>query len=210
LFTLRAEDIDADRDAAIARLLDWLGIDGPHRWLGAWSAGEPMMTGENLATFYAMPEVVRLLAHYDYESHELPLDFDFEPHVAAGIARAWIDAGRAAEAEALLDRMLARTKGTGSSQLLEALGLLRTMQGREDDAVRSFLRAIQAGGAMEDAWIGLFALPHRSETLAIAEAARFQQQVSVRAALARWLVARGLDAEAAEIVANVEHQPWRA
>ncbi|MBI5364263.1 MAG: hypothetical protein HZA53_13875, partial [Planctomycetes bacterium] len=44
----------------------------------------------------------------------------------------------------------------------------------------------------------------------LATAARARRTVVARArpALARWLVARGLDAEAAELVARVEHTPW--
>ena len=57
-------------------------------------------------------------------------------------------------------------------------------------------------------WQRFLALAHRDETLSFAAAARTAAEPALRDAAARWMVARGLDEEAAEALAQVHGRRW--
>ena len=61
---------------------------------------------------------------------------------------------------------------------------------------------------LKEAWEDLLERFHRPETIPIAARGQTATCPDIRGAVARWMVARGLDAESAEVMAAVEHQGW--
>ncbi len=204
---VRDEELVADPSRAMASIVQRLGLDTPCEWTGpAPHRCEPLAPA--LLECFAAHGPARTLS--EQLGFALPApspECDRSPEVALELVRALLDRGRIDDARARATRALALHACAATH---EALGLVELRAGHETQAVHSLLRAIQADMNRVGPWRELFALAHRPELLAVAEFARLSTQPPVRFALARWLVARGLDREAAEIVANVAHQPWQS
>jgi hypothetical protein len=203
LVLVRDEELVRDSTAAFAALCGRLELASTP-WSGAQAHADPA-PGLTRDARHVKLEVLAALQHFGYDAPDPMAVVERRPELLCAFARSLLAAGRLDEAAAALEPL----EVAPDSAVHTALGLLAAGRGREREAAHAFLRAIQADVHQVDAWIELFAMPHRSEPCAVAEFARHHQDLRVRAALARWLVARGLDAEAAEIVAHVEHQPWR-
>ena len=85
--------------------------------------------------------------------------------------------------------------------------ILRAL-GDEDGAAAAWQAAIVHADAPAEAWLGLLSLSDRPESLPAARRARCAADPTLRAAAARWMVARGMDHEAAEAIARVHGQRW--
>lgn len=191
------EELSRDPDTVLASLVETFGLAGARRWQGP--RPQPHLDPS--------PRVLDLLA-VDSDSHRtwtalgqtLPdVDDVLErsPELGVRVARSRIADGDLEGAERALGAAGQIEQG---SALFSALGLLRLRQRRESDAVHCLLRALHLDETNSEAWVALLSLPQRAETLAVAPFARRSKDAAVRRALARWLVARGLDAEAAEVV----------
>ena len=101
-------------------------------------------------------------------------------------------------------------KKSDDGRLWASLGRLYLRQNNEDACVVCLIKAVSYEQADETVWSDLLSLHHREETVIVSQIARKSPVLGVRAAAARWLVARGLDEEAAEVVTNVERQEWLA
>lgn len=125
------------------------------------------------------------------------------PELTAARARGLLAVGQVGEALSLLDAV------DGAHPVLaDVLGEARLAAGDEDAAVAAWAAAVRHPAAPRSAWISLLAHPDRSESAAAARQARRSADPGIRAAAARWMVARGMDREAAEAVARVHGQRW--
>ncbi len=216
LLTVREEDLRVDPTRELARVLDWLELDGPREWTTAFARAvdprrvsqllpppQARLSGASLQVFLAHGPARRLLEHFDYAAPEPDASIEKSSHGAQWWAQHLVEAGRFDEADALLVRCLQRAPSAG---LHEALGDLRARQHRDADAVLAYLRAIQLDAGHVSAWTKIFAFTQRPEPMKLVEYARSAPQVEVRRAFSRWLIARGLDPEAAQIIATVEHR----
>lgn len=202
--TVQDEQLARDPSGTLAALCSSLGLRAAAEWVGP----RPVEAAPSQRTLEALSASVaarRALEALGYPALDVSSALARDPALATLHARSLVDAGELERAAPLLER-LARTP---TPAIHTALALLRRRQGRHDEAVLGFLRAIQADANHVEAWTHLFAMTERDELRAVADFARQHPNVKVRSALARWLVARGLDAEAAEIVASVEHQGWQ-
>ncbi len=204
---VRDEDLVVDPSRVMASIVQSLGLDSPCEWTGpAPQRCEPLAPA--LLECFAAHGPARALS--EQLGYALPApgpECERSPEVALELVRSLLSEGRVDDARARATRALALHACAATH---EAVGLVELRSGRETQAVHSLLRAIQADVNRVGPWRELFALAHRPELLAVAEFARLSTQPRVRFALARWLVARGLDREAAEIVADVAHQPWQS
>lgn len=125
------------------------------------------------------------------------------PELAAARARGLIAQGRPGDALALL-----RTLDASHPVLLDAIGSASLAAGDEAGAAAAWKEALRHPGAPQGAWLSLLAMPERAESLSAARLARVSPNDALRAAAARWMVARGMDHEAAEAVARVHGQRW--
>jgi len=203
LHTVRAEELVRDPRSALQATFAWLDGSAPppaNFAPAALSAG-PRLAGRALVGFAAHPRAERWMRELQYE---LPRDAAAQaaPQTSARRARVWIELGDSERAEQELAR---RAPGAERSVVL---GRLRSKQGRADEAATAYLHALELDETASEAFVALFDAA-RPEALRLAPFARTHADVLVRSALARWLVARGLDAEAAEIVASVENTGWR-
>jgi len=203
---VREEELVADPSGVLEQIARALELPTPHTWSGPAPQACESLSDELLECFAAHGAARRWSAELRYPLPWPGLENVRWPDVALELVRALLDEQRHHEARSHATRALA-LQASGAAH--EALGLVELRAGREMQAVQCFLRAIQAEEQRVGPWRELFALHHRPELLTIAEFARASQQVEIRAVLARWLVVRGLDREAAEVVANVVHQPWQ-
>lgn len=201
MLSLRCDDLERDVDASLRAVEDWLGFraaaNAPSSGLGA----QQRLQGAALAGFAAHPRAEALMRELGYAVALAPWTHLPSP-VAARRARVLLELGRIDEADEVV------TRSAPSADISIALGGVRQRQGRDDDAAAAFVHALRLDATAWEAAAALFDAS-RPESLALASFARAHPDVRVRSALARWLVRRGLDAEAAEIVASVEHQAWR-
>jgi hypothetical protein len=208
VLVVRAEDLLAAPDAELARVLRHAGIGSA---AAAWTGSPPnrpkRLEGGALQCFAAFRPARRALARFGYEVPEPGAECARHPAVALELARGWLLDGRAREVGAMLEDALRRSPD--APELHEALALLRARQGRSTESAHDLLRSISLAPERPEPWLRLFEDPSRPELLAVADYARQAREPAIRAAFARWLVARGLDPEAAEVVASVEHQAWR-
>ncbi len=128
------------------------------------------------------------------------------PDLALEFALGALEEGDLARAAAVLPR--GRETGRLGARLECARGSLALAEGDRARAADAWGRAIECAPAEPEAWERLFALVDEPLLEDLAPRALALEVPRVRRALARWLVARGLDPEAAEIVARVEHQDW--
>lgn len=204
---VRDEELVADPSRAMASIVQSLGLETACEWTGPAPQRCEPLSPALLECFAAHGPARALSEQLGYALAAPGPECDSSPEVALELVRALLSEGRVDEARARASRALALQACAATH---EALGLVELRSGRETQAVHSLLRAVQADVNRVGPWRELFALAHRPELLAVAEFARLSTQPQVRYALARWLVARGLDREAAEIVANVAHQPWQS
>ncbi len=201
VFTLRVEDFEAAPERGIDSLAAWLGVEAKPAHVALPARDALRLDGGGLRGFLAHPRAVALMREFGYE---LPKSAEaaLSPAILARRARTLIELGELALAEQELSR------APRTADVLLALGALRAAQGDSDEAAAVHLQALQLDESAGAALRALFDAS-RPEALALAARARAHSDVLVRSALARWLVRRGLDAEAAEIVAAVEHRAWR-
>ncbi|MCE9595141.1 MAG: sulfotransferase [Planctomycetes bacterium] len=205
LLRVREEDLAADPVAELARVTTWLGRAAPTSWDGARPWLRAPLAGSALDGFSACRPAAALLEELGYGALPVGERVAHEPELATAVARGWIGEKRLDDAERLLERALAAGP---EPSVLAAFGEVEAALGREDRAVEAWLAAIEFGEVAPEAWIELLARPQRPETVGLAARARTASEPRIRQALARWLVARGLDREAAEIAAGVEHTSW--
>jgi len=92
--------------------------------------------------------------------------------------------------------------------------MVRLAAGDEEGAVVCLTHATAAVGApnptppIVDAAIELLGMSHRPEGIRVAQIGRISRNERLRGAVARWMVNRGLDEDAAEVLARVEHTDW--
>lgn len=156
---------------------------------------------DGFACSRAAQRLQRALGHAAIEPSPAALE---QPEFATALALEWIDEGDFERAGTLL----AHQAGNASAPLAHARGLLALARGEREQAADAWLAAIALDPRQPEPWEQLFALRDEPRTLLLVARARRSEVLRVRCALARWLVARGLDPEAAELAATVEHQPW--
>ncbi|MBK7641654.1 MAG: hypothetical protein IPJ19_01170 [Planctomycetes bacterium] len=208
LVVLREEELVSDPEAVEAALL---GREERSAWRTTRPWKRERLEGDALAGF-ACSRAARLWQRA--LGHELPepgADVLAEPELACARALVALEDGDPARGEDLLAR--ARPDELALSQPAAARfeftrGRIALAQGDRARALRSWLRAIDVDPVQPESWEQAFELREAPELERLAGRARRSEVPRVRHALARWLVARGLDAEAAELVAGVEHQPW--
>jgi tetratricopeptide (TPR) repeat protein len=205
LLVVREETLAADPARELGRIFRWLGRDEPTTWDGARPWLRARLQGAARDGFGADRGAAELLAALGYEPEPLGECAVFVPELAAAAARGALERNQLDEARRVLDRALAAGP---EPRALAALGALEARCGNEEAACAAWRAATEFGESAPDAWCALFARPARLENLALAPRARVAADPAIRGALARWLVARGLDREAAEIVASVEHTSW--
>ncbi|MEL6349682.1 MAG: hypothetical protein AAFV53_41645 [Myxococcota bacterium] len=105
-------------------------------------------------------------------------------------------------------RLESGLRRSSDGRLWNALGELHRRQGAESEACRCFTVSIHSPNTPTAAWTNLLSMPHREESLDIIGSARQNPQIEIRAAAARWMVARGMDQESAEVLANVHGYRW--
>jgi hypothetical protein len=202
IFTLRAEDFEGAPERGVESVAAWLGAAANAAPLAAPPRSALRLVGAALRGFAAHPQANEAMRELGYELPGVQAPTALPPAVAARRVRRLVELGRLELAERELS-----TPPTTAAEWL-ALGKLRAAQGRTDDAAAAHRQCVQLDESSSEAFAALFDAS-RVEALALAPRARVHSDVRVRFALARWLVRRGLDAEAAEIVASVEHQAWR-
>ena len=107
----------------------------------------------------------------------------------------------------LLERALKRHP---DGRLWAALGERLAEAGEQQSAFCAWISAIESEQSPPSAWIALLGHPEQDHMLPhLSEACR-HPDAQVRAATARWLVARGMDEEAAEAVTQVRDERWYA
>jgi hypothetical protein len=205
LLSVREERLAAEPTAELARIATWLGLGAPTSWEGARPWLRAPLAGAALDGFSACRPAAALLEQLGYGASKVGERVALDPELAASAVRGWIGEKRLDDARRLVEHALAAGP---EPRVLAAFGELEVACGREDRAVAAWLSAVEFGEAAPEAWIELLARPHRAETVALAARARVATEPRIRQALARWLVARGLDREAAEIAASVEHTSW--
>lgn len=203
---VREEELVAEPSRVLANVAERLELPTPRAWNGPAPQSCAPLPNDLFECFTACGAARRWSTALGYELPWPGADCDRWPDVALELVRTLVAEQRLDEARSHAAHAVA-LQPCGATH--EALGLVELRAGRETQAVQCFLRAIQAEEGRVGPWRELFALSHRPELLVVAEFARASQQAEIRAVLARWLVARGLDREAAEVVANVAHQPWQ-
>jgi hypothetical protein len=153
------------------------------------------------AAFCAWPPAAALLT-----SMGLRVSPRVSAHPAALAARATHAAacGQAEPALALAERALATQPATAART--EAINALLQL-GEEDRAVRH-LQRWRREADHPAAWSRLLGLHAHPVSGQLAPLARRHRDIEVRGALARWLVANGLDRQAAEVLARVRTEDW--
>jgi hypothetical protein len=164
--------------------------------------GAPRLAPDRAAAFAAWPPAATRLATMGAAVPRPPA----HPAVAAARARHAVDAGQFDEAATLA--RLALAGAPAPSVRREAISALLDA-GHPDPAVAALERWRRSTDHPE-AWAGLFALTDHPAPAALAHAARRHRDATVRGALARWLVRRGLDRQAAETVCRVRNTGWFA
>ncbi|MCC6409898.1 MAG: sulfotransferase [Planctomycetes bacterium] len=205
LLVVREEELAAEPSAELARVFRWLGRDEPSTWDGPRPWLRAPLTGAALSGFSACRPACALLEELDYPPQPLGERVAHDAELAAAAARGLIAEAHLDAAHHVLERALSAGP---EARLLAALGALEFARGDEERALAAWRAAVEFGEAAPEAWVALFARTARPETLALAPRARVAKDVTIRQALARWLAARGLDREAAEIAAGVEHTSW--
>ncbi|MCC6409899.1 MAG: sulfotransferase [Planctomycetes bacterium] len=102
---------------------------------------------------------------------------------------------------------LAWTAGLGGAAAWHERGARARAEGDERKAIASFVRAIRGGEKDARAARALLDSPERAESLFAAFNVRTDADASSRAALSRWVEARGLDREAARALFEVGARP---
>lgn len=201
VLTVRSEDFEASPERALDRIAAWLGVTGNAASAALPSREAVRLAGAGLRGFLAHPRAGALMREFAYQLPTLA-EAPLPPAIVARRAHSLIELGELELAEQELSR------APRTAEVWLALGALRGAQGNADEAAAAQVRALKLDERASAALIALFDAS-RAEALELAPRARAHNDVRVRSALARWLVRRGLDAEAAEIVASVEHQAWR-
>ena len=155
---------------------------------------------EGFACCRAAVEAMASLGHSLPDPGPMSLEI---PQLAAARARGLIDQERPGEALALLQSL-----DTSHPVLLDVIGSASLAGGDEDGAVAAWSEAIRHPEAPRSAWLSMLAMPERPESLATARLARASPDDGIRSAAARWMVARGMDHEAAEAIARVHGLRW--
>ena len=139
-----------------------------------------------------------------------PLEPDAEvlvfPELAAEFALGALEEGDLERAQAVLPRRA--EPGPAGARVELVRGRLALARGDRERAVAAWLAALELDPEQGEAFERLFELGDERCLPELAGRARHSGVARVRHALARWLVARGLDAQAAELLARVEHQGW--
>jgi hypothetical protein len=166
----------------------------------------PVLQGAALAGFSCWAPARDAMRRWGYAELEPPDSVGAQPALIEALARGEAETG---DVEAAVSRIQGALR-QGEDALLQAtLGDLLAQQGDEGGAHQAWAAAARAGGA-PSVWVALLSQPERPEGLGWIRAACAHQDTSVRAAAARWLVARGMDAESAEAITSVRHERWYA
>ncbi|MBK7874348.1 MAG: hypothetical protein IPJ77_01090 [Planctomycetes bacterium] len=203
---LRDDELDRDPDAAKARLLAAIGSSAPPAWNGTRPWARERMHGAPLAGFSCSTAARRVLERLGHAPDEPGAFVRNDPELAAEWALELVADAAGLERAATLLAPFERAEPTFA--LAFARAELAWRRGERDRAVDGWCAALELAPARPEPWERLLALSDEARTLPIAARARAAEVPRIRGALARWLVARGLDAEAAEIVARVEHEAW--
>lgn len=202
VYTLRADDLARDPRGRLDSICAWLGFDRSPSLAAAAARSARRVAGRAATGFAAHPRAAQCMEALGYAGPTFTLAA-LSPEVLVARARALIELGEWGEAEAALQC------APPSAATANAFGALRAGQGRIEDAKSAYLRALQLDETLSDPFVALFE-GGDDWVHELAPFARRHPDLAVRAALARWLVRRGLDAEAAEVVAMVEHHAWRS
>lgn len=197
LSVVRAAELASDPDRTLAALVAKLGLAGPRQWQGARPQARSRPGERNLEALALDLAARRAWAALGVELPAPDAALARRPELALTAARSLMAEGDLDSAERALGLAAERAP---DAHVFSALGRLRLLQQREDEAVPCLLRALHMDAGCVEAWQALLALPHRAEPLAVIEFARVSPEREVRLALSRFLIARGMDAEAAEVV----------
>ncbi len=205
MIVLRPEDLVRAPDVEKVRLFEALGLRGVGTWRGTRPWTRAPLVGPALEGFACSRRACVALRALGYDEPAPGEIVARTPKLAAACIR-----GLLAERDLeCAGEWLERTRSLGSVALLASVeGDFWSARGDVERAFAAWRRAIELDPEEPDAWTRIFADARRGEALEFAARARRASEPRIRFALARWLVARGLDAEAAELVAHVEHQPW--
>lgn len=205
LLVVREDRLLARPAEELARVFRWLGRDEPTTWLGVKPTARAALSGAALDGFSACREACAWLEELGYPAQPIGEDVVRDAELAAAAARGLVAERHFDAARHLLDRVL---HSGPEPHALAALGTLEAARGDVEAACAAWRASTEFGELAPEAWVELFARPERPETLALAPRARWSNEPAIRRAFARWLTARGLDREAAEIAARVEHTSW--
>ena len=164
--------------------------------------GPPRLTAERAAAFAAWPPAAARLEALGLGVPRAAA----HPAITVARARHAAEVGQLDEAATLARRAL--TGAPPPAVQREACAAL-VAAGQVEAAVTALDRWRRTDDHPE-AWAGLFALTHHPAPARLAPAARQHRDPAVRGALARWLVRRGLDRQAAETVCRVRDTDWFA
>lgn len=164
---------------------------------------DELLAGPARAGFLAHAPARRWMNALGFDVPPIDPEWRSLPAVAIELARGFMADGCFDEADAVL-------AGVESldAAVLCASADIALARGERDLAAQRYGYAITRDRCAIEAWEKLFQFADADTALEFSAEARTSEEPRVRAALARWLVARGLDAEAAEIVGRVEHSPW--
>ena len=128
------------------------------------------------------------------------------------LVQAWAQAYQAAGADDVGDALfsLAAERHPDAGEVIVSFADSLLGRGLEDEAVDVLLAGLRVQHAEAGLWRRMLALSHRSESVEVAARAWDHPDQTVRGALARWLVARGVDEAAAEAAAGVQNTDWYA
>lgn len=164
--------------------------------------GSPL-SGEALAGFACWEPAREAMARCGYAPPPRPAAPPAHPALIAAYAQ-----GEAPDAAVAWLKAALREQPDG--RLWVALGD-RLAEGKDlSGALVAWRAAVESRRSPPRAWRALLAHPERDDALPHLGAACRHRDASVRAAAARWLVARGMDEEAAEALTQVRDDRWYA
>ena len=204
---VRREDLDESNGEMLVRLGQTQTVQQPLPQ--TWENAKPgvRLTGPAAQGFAASCSALRWMKFFGYSVPEEGVLNSQIPELVVAKADGLIEEGALEKAAVLLSGALAKSR---HPLLLVSEGKRLASLGDEDGAMACWSECIREESAPVAAWLLMLSRTGHAVSRDHIARARQHPDEAVRGALARWLVARGMDHGAAQAIAGVEGRVWSA